>query len=229
MWAPQIPALGRDAAVVAPNLPGFGGASGAGSVMEMSEGADAVAKAARQAGVTRALVCGLSMGGYVALALWRQYPELIAGFVFANTKATADDEAAQDRRRQLAARLHSEGSRFLVASPPPLLSEDAHPALWGLVKNVISAQPPESIAAASRGMADRPDSTPDLATIRVPTLVITGSKDTLIPPDATKPMAEGVGGARYEVIEGAGHLTNLEAPERFNALLLEHWARVRAL
>ena len=77
-------------------------------------------------------------------------------------------------------------------------------------------------------MAVRPDSTPDLARITVPTLVITGSDDTLIPPDATRPLADGIPGARYEVVQGAGHLSNLEAPDRFNALLREHWAKVRA-
>lgn len=227
MWAPQVPVLARQTRVVAVNLPGFGGSGSGGKVMTMSAAADHVASAAKDAGVKRALVCGLSMGGYVALALWRQYPELVAGFVFANTKASADDEAARERRAGLANRLNSEGSGFLVASPPPLLSEGASPALHNLVRNIIAAQPPESIAAASLGMAERPESTPDLASITVPTLVITGSKDALIPPEATKPMAEGIKGARYAVIDGVGHLSNLEAPDEFNALVLAHWAKVK--
>ena len=229
MWAPQVAALADVATIVAPDLPGFGAARSSGGVMSMSEAADHVVREAAAAGVTRALVCGLSMGGYVALALWRRRPELVAGLVLANTKAAGDDEAGAERRRQLAARLLTEGSAFLVESPPPLLSEGAHPALWRLAKDVITAQDPASIAAAALGMAVRPDSTPDLARITVPTLVITGSDDTLIPPDATRPLADGIPGARYEVVQGAGHLSNLEAPDRFNALLREHWATVRAL
>lgn len=228
MWAPQVSALGADAKVVTPDLPGFGGQALAGDVMTMALAADHVAEEMRGAGITRALVCGLSMGGYVALALWRQHPGLVAGLVLANTKAAGDDEPGQERRRQLAARLTSEGNGFLVESPPPLLSDAAHPALWRLAKDIIAAQPAASIAAASLGMAVRPDSTKDLAGINVPTLVITGSKDTLIPPDATRPLAEGIPGARYEVIEGAGHLSNLESPEKFNALLREHWRAVSA-
>jgi pimeloyl-ACP methyl ester carboxylesterase len=149
----------------------------------------------------------------------------VAGIVLANTKAEADDEAGKERRRQLATRLRAEGNAFLVASPPPLLSDGAAEGLLDRVKGIIAKQPAAAIAAAALGMADRPDSTPDLAGINVPTLVITGSKDTLIPPEATKPLAEGIANARYEVIAGAGHLSNLEAPERFSVLLKEHLAR----
>lgn len=229
MWAPQVAALADLAPIVTPDLPGFGAAPSSGGVMSMSEAADHVAREAAAAGLTRALVCGLSMGGYVALALWRQHPQLVAGFVLANTKAAVDDVAGAERRRQLAARLQTEGNAFLVESPPPLLSEGAHPALWRFAKDIITAQNPDSIAAAALGMAVRPDSTPDLARITAPTLVVTGSNDTLIPPDATKPLADGIRGARYEVIQGAGHLSNLEAPERYNTLLREHWANVRAV
>ena len=135
MWAPQVPALSPLATVVAPDLPGFGGAPSAGGVMSMDEAAEHVAREAAAAGVARALVCGLSMGGYVALALWRRHPEMVAGFVLANTKAEGDDEAGAERRRQLAARLQAEGNAFMVEAPPPLLSEGAHPALWRLAKS----------------------------------------------------------------------------------------------
>ena len=74
-------------------------------------------------------------------------------------------------------------------------------------------------------MALRPDSTPDLPTIDVPTLVITAEGDSLIPPDVTAPMAEKIPGAKLAVIEGAGHLSNLEQPEEFTRLLREHVAR----
>jgi len=226
MWEPQCQAFGSETKVVAVNLPGFGGAASAREVMTMSAAADVAAAAAREAGLRSALVVGLSMGGYVALALWRRSPEFVAGFVFANTKAEADDEAAKERRRQLAARLRAEGNGFMVASPPPLLSDAPPAGLLDQVKGIIAKQPAASIAAAALGMAERPDSTTNLASINVPTLVITSSKDTLIPADATKPLADGIKGARYEVIDGAGHLSNLEAPDAFNALTREHLARV---
>jgi pimeloyl-ACP methyl ester carboxylesterase len=221
MWSAQADALGEQTTVLAPNLPGFGGEPGAGEVLTMAEAAERVAEAANSAGLRRALVCGLSMGGYVALALWRQHPELVAGLVLANTRADADDEAARERRKALAARLRSEGNEFLAESPPPLLSGGALPELWASVKTTIARQPPGSIAAAALGMAGRADSTGDLGKINVPTLVITSSEDALIAPAITSLMAPAIRDARLEVIEGAGHLSNLESPQRFNELLRE--------
>src|SRR5439155_13786786 len=149
-----------------------------------------------------------SMGGYVALELWRSARDRVAGFVFANTRAGADDEAGVERRRALAGRLRAEGNGFLVEQPPPLLSAGASEELWDRVKGIIAAQPAESIAAASLGMAERPDSTPDLAGIDVPTLVITSTGDTLIPADATRPMAEAIPAASLEVLDRRGHRSN---------------------
>jgi pimeloyl-ACP methyl ester carboxylesterase len=220
MWKPQVDAFGDPYRVVAPNLPGFGGSEATGrDAMTMEHAAERCVAALDEAGIQSAVVVGLSMGGYVAFEVWRRHADRVAGLVFANTKAGADDDAGRERRRALAERLHAEGNGFLVDSPPPLLSEGAPEDLWATVKNWIAEQPAEAIAAASLGMAERPDSTPDLATITVPTLAISSSGDTLIPAAATQPIAEGVEGARYEQIEGAGHLSNLEAPEAFNDLL----------
>ncbi len=226
MWKPQLDEFGSRMTVLAPDLPGFGTAPAIGPVMGMDACADLVAARARDQGLRRVVVCGLSMGGYVALELWRRHPDLVDGLVFANTKASADDEAAQERRRQLADRLLAEGNGFLAENPPPLLSEDAPGELLPLVKNIIAAQPAASIAAASFGMAARRDFTAELGSITVPTLVITAEKDTLIPPDASKAMADATPNARYEVIPHAGHLSNLQAPDQFNPLLRHHLDRV---
>ena len=223
MWVPQVSAFGPGVAVVAPSLPGFGGEPPAGDVMTMAAAADHAANAAREAGITSAMVCGLSMGGYVALEVWRRHRDLVAGLVLANTRGDGDDDAAKDRRHQLATRLRAEGNGFMVQSPPPLLSEAAHPARWRLVRNIIAAQPAESIAAAALGMAARHNFVPELGSIDVPALVMSSSADTLIPPDITRELADGIPGARYVLIEGAGHLSNLEAAPLFNAQLTEHW------
>jgi len=225
MWEPQVPSLGDRVTVVAPHLPGFGGTPPAGDVMTMAVAARRCVEALDGAGLDRAVVCGLSMGGYVALELWHSARERVAGFVFANTRAGADDEAGAERRRALAGRLRAEGNGFLVEQPPPLLSAGASEELWDRVKGIIAAQPAEAIAAASLGMSERPDSTSDLAGIDVPTLVITSTDDTLIPADATTPMAAAIREARLEVLEGAGHLSNLEAPDEFTRLLDEHLTR----
>jgi pimeloyl-ACP methyl ester carboxylesterase len=93
------------------------------------------------------------------------------------------------------------------------------------VRSTIADQPADAIAAAALGMAARPDSTPDLAGIDVPALVVTSDADTLIPAAISAPMAEQIPGAELAVIEGAGHLSNLERPDRFGELLDAHLAR----
>lgn len=225
MWDRQLAALRNRVRVVAPDFPGFGAGSPPVDVLSMDGAADAAAQAAASAGLRRVVVCGLSMGGYAALAMWRRHRDMVAGFVFANTRAGADDDEARGRRRALAARLLAEGSAFLVDSPPPLLSAGAPEPLWATVRAIIAAQPARAIASASLGMAERPDSTPDLGTIDVPTLVITSTGDTLIPPEATEPMAEQIPAARLAVIAGPGHLSNMEAGEEFDRLLAGHLER----
>jgi 3-oxoadipate enol-lactonase len=225
MWAPQLAAFRGEVAALAPNFPGFGDARLSGDVSTMDEGAERAAADVKAAGLDRVVVCGVSMGGYVAFAFWRKFRDRVAGLVLANTRAGADDEAGRDRRRAVAERARSEGIEFLVESPPPLLSADAPAELWTQVKSIIAAQSPDAIAAASLGMAERPDSTNDLPGIDVPTLVVTASADTLIPPVATSPMADQIPGAQLEVIEGVGHISNLQAPREFNRLLRTHLVR----
>lgn len=225
MWTGQVATFSGRVPVVAPHLPGFGGTAPAGDVMTMRVAAARCLEALDGAGVDRAVVCGLSMGGYVALELWRSASERLIGLVLANTRAGADPDEAVATRTALAERLRAEGSTFLVQSPPPLLSDSAPDELWDRVRSLIAAQPADAIAAAALGMADRPDSTPDLPGIGVPTLVITSSGDTLIPSQATAPMAQQIPGAELAVIEGAGHVSNFEAPARFDELLGAHLTR----
>ena len=221
MWEPQLAALPNDVRVVAPNLPGFGGSEPAGAVMTMRAAAERTLSELERAGIDRALVCGLSMGGYVAFELWRRSRDRVLGLVLANTRAVADTPDAANKRRALAERLRAKGN-VLADQPPPLLADDASGELFERVRAWIADQSPEAIAAAALGMAERPDSTPDLATIDVPTLVITSTGDRLIPPDVSSAMAEEIDGAELHVLDGAGHLSNLEAPGEFDRLLLQH-------
>jgi pimeloyl-ACP methyl ester carboxylesterase len=226
MWRGQVERFGASATVLAPDLPGFGGSEGAGDVLTMSAAAERCLVAMDVAGLDAAVVCGLSIGGYVAFELWRQARGRIAGLVLANTRSGPDAPEGAAGRRALAERLLAEGSGFLVENPPPLLSEGAPDDLRGLVRGLIADQPAASIAAAALGMAERPDSTPDLVTIDVPTVVVTSTGDALIQAEATSPMAAQIPGAELEVIDGAGHLSNLEAPEAFDLVLQRMLDRV---
>ena len=168
IWQRQADELGGRVPVVAPDLPGFGGAEPAGDVMTMAAGAERCLAELDRAGMDRAVVCGLSMGGYVAFELWRRARDRIAGFVLANTRAVGDSEEGAANRRRLADRLRAEGIEFFLANPPPLLSEHAPDDLRARLRSIIADQPPASIGAALLGMAERPDSTPDLSGIDVP-------------------------------------------------------------
>ena len=218
MWEPQLGSLGARLPIVAPHLPGFGGTAGP-EVLTMALAAEHCVRALDDAGVDTAIVCGLSMGGYVAFELWRAARPRIAALVLANTRAEPDPPEGAAARRALAERLRKEGHSFMVEEPPPLLAEDAPEELQERVKAMIADQTPDAIAAAALGMAERPDSVPDLPGIDVPTFVITGTADRLIPPDVTAGIAGLVPGAELLRIEGAGHLSNLEAPEAFDAAL----------
>lgn len=226
MWDQQVADLSEEHQVLAPSLPGFGGSPPAGDVLTMDVAADAVAGELDRAGAQRAVVAGLSMGGYVAFSLWRRHRDRVAGLLLANTKAEPDDEAGKERRRGVAQTARQEGSAGIADAAPPLLSEGADPALWDRVKEMIRRQPGESIAAASLGMADRPDSRPILPEIDVPTTVLTSSGDTLIPPEVTAPMAEAIPNADLVTLQNAGHLSNLEDPTGFTDALRSLVVRV---
>ena len=225
MWEAQLSAFSGVLPVIAPHLPGFGGTEPAGEVMTMGAAADRVLDELDRAGVDRAAVCGLSMGGYVAFELWRRAPHRIAGLVLANTRAEPDSEEGAATRRALADRLRREGNGFLVETPPPLLSQGAPEELRAYVRRLIADQPADAIAAASLGLAERPDSRPDLPGIDVPALVITSIDDTLIPSSMSAPMADAIPGAALLVMEGAGHLSNLEQADAFSGALEEHVGR----
>jgi 3-oxoadipate enol-lactonase len=225
LWEPQLAAFDTSGVpVVAPHLPGFGGTALEGDVMTMRAAAERCLAELDAAGVDRAVVCGLSIGGYVAFELWRRSRDRIAGLILANTKAEADTPEAVTKRNELAERLLREGN-VLVENPPPLLSDGASEALRERVRDMIADQPAASIAAAALGMAARPDSSGDLPGIDVPTLVITSDADALIPAEVTAPMAEQIPGAELATIAGAGHLTNLESPQEFDRLLEGHLRR----
>jgi pimeloyl-ACP methyl ester carboxylesterase len=214
--------LATGPAVVAPAMPGFGGTPPTpGGVMTMASAATRCLEAIDEAGMSEVVVVGLSMGGYVAFELWRTAPDRIAGLVLANTRAEADAPQGAQGRRDLAERLRREGN-VLADSPPPLLGERADAATRERVRGWIADQPAEAIAAAALGMAERPDSTGDLAGISAPTLVITSDLDTLIPPEATAPLAERIPDAALVTIEGAGHLSNVERPDLFDDVVRAH-------
>lgn len=220
MWAGQVAAL-PERTTLAPDFPGFGRRPPAAPDL------DAFARSALAdmdaAGIERAVVVGLSMGGYVAFRLHALAPERVAGLVLADTRAGSDDEAGRQKRTDQAARARREGVAWMPDALVPALlgatTRAERPGVVEAVRALIAGADGEGAARALEAMRERPDSTTELAGIRVPTLVLVGEEDTLTPPAESRRIAEGIAGSRLVVLPGAGHLANLEAPDGFNQAL----------
>jgi pimeloyl-ACP methyl ester carboxylesterase len=229
MWAPQVEALAGSYQLIVPDLRGFGAARDQ-AVPEagMDLLADDVARLLDDRGLDRVVLGGLSLGGYVALAFMRRHAERVSGLVLLDTKATGDGEQARDDRLKMAERVLAEGNGFVPEAMLPRLlgqtSREHRPELVAKVAALIREQPPEAIAGAQRGMAARADTTDLLASIAVPTLVVTGEEDTVAGPEVGRELAAAVPGARFLLVEEAGHLSNLEQPEIVNEALLDFLA-----
>ncbi|HEY4384960.1 MAG TPA: alpha/beta fold hydrolase [Ktedonobacteraceae bacterium] len=221
MWTGVTTALLADQRyrLVALDWRGFGESEVGGTISTMEQLADDLAALMDRLGMQKAVLCGLSMGGYAAFAFLRKYPQRITGLILADTKPEADSEEARAAREDVARLAENRGSEAIAdLQIPRLLAEQTRrqrPEVEIQVRRMIDAATPPGIAAASRGMAQRQDATPLLATIQCPTLVIVGEQDVLTPPGVAREYASQIAEARFAIIPRAGHLSNLEQPERF--------------
>jgi pimeloyl-ACP methyl ester carboxylesterase len=222
MWASQMDALQDRYHVVAPDLRGFGGSKAFDEPPSLDQVADDVVGLLDEMKIKERFVLGgLSMGGYAALAFARRHPNRLRGLILADTKAEADDaEGKVNRERLIAFAAEHTARDVLEQMMPKLIAPETmshHPEVVDTLRHIAVDQTPAAIIGALRAMRDRPDSTPVLATISVPVLVIVGEKDAITPPSLAESLASRIRGAKLVRIEGAGHLSNLERPEAFNA------------
>jgi 3-oxoadipate enol-lactonase len=179
--------------------------------------------------ITEAVIGGVSMGGYIAFAMFRRAPRYFQGLLLADTKSEADTaEGVAGRRRML--QLVSEKGPAAVAEDmiPKLLGSTtraSRPAIVERVRSLVLASSTEAIAGAIQALMTRPDSTPLLSSIRCPALVIVGEEDTVTPKPAAEAMHRAIAGAELATIAAAGHLANLEQPAAFNAALAQFLER----
>jgi 3-oxoadipate enol-lactonase len=189
----------------------------------MADFADDIVDRLEELGIQRAVVGGCSMGGYAALALYATRPDLFEGLVIANSRAGADSPEARANRRNMLALVDREGPSGVAREMMPKLigktSKESNPSVEATIRRLIKQQSPVAIRGAIHRMMHRPDSTPMLAQVSVPTLVITGEEDEMIPVDESRRMATAIPGAKLVVIPGAGHLANMEQPDAFNNAL----------
>ncbi len=221
MWQGELTALLGDERyrLVALDWRGFGESDITTPVSTMEMFADDVAGLMDSLGIQQAVLCGLSMGGYAAFAFLRKYPQRVASLILADTRPGADSPEAQANRENVARIAETQGTGAIADLQVPRVLSDYtrqhHPEVELRVRQMIDAATVQGIAAASRGMAQRADSTELLASITCPTLVIVGEQDVLTPPGVAQEYAAHIPNAQYVVIEHAGHLSNLEQPEAF--------------
>jgi 3-oxoadipate enol-lactonase len=231
MWEPQVRAFASSHLVIRFDARGFGGSPPGDGLLTMERIADDAVALLDHLGVSQAVVCGLSMGGYAAFALVRRHADRLKALVLADTRAGADTDAARTARAAQADTTRKKGSAAIAdAVLPKLVGETTHkqrPELLARLRETIAANPPRGIADALAGLAARADATPMLREIRVPTLVVCGSEDVITPLAESETLVRGIAGSRLEVVPAAGHLSSLENPEGFNDALRKFLAGLR--
>jgi len=230
MWRAQLERVPGGWRVIAPDLRGFGtGAASSDVSLSMDDYAADVVGLLDGLSIDSAVIAGLSMGGYVTFALFRQAPARFAGLVLADTKAQADTPDGKAGRRAMSDLVRTQGVGAVVdALLSKLAGETTHrerPEVLAEARRLIEANHPVPIGAALHALMTRPDSTADLARIACPALVIVGQEDTVTPVADAEFLARSIGGAELAVIPRAGHLSNLESPAVFSDVLADFLTR----
>jgi 3-oxoadipate enol-lactonase len=218
LWAAQRVALASQARCIVPDLRGFGDSSTHGP-FSMDQYADDVVGLMDWLSVPSAVVCGLSMGGYVAMALWRRHPDRVRGLVFCDTRAEPDSDEGKAKRDEMVTVVKRDGARAIadaqVVGMVGPTTRTRRPEVIAALRAMMGRQPAAGIVGALQAMRDRPDSRLTLPTISVPSLVVVGEDDALTPIRDARAIAESlpsVARVRLEIIAGAGHVPCLERP-----------------
>jgi 3-oxoadipate enol-lactonase len=223
MWEGQLEQADRGWRVIAPHLRGFDGASADPAATSVDDYAADTIDLLDALHVHEAVIGGLSMGGYIAFAMFRYAPRYFQGLILADTKSQADTAEGVEGRKRMLQLVEEKGPAAIADEMiPKLLGETTRRASADVVEKVrglVLANSTAAITGAIRALMTRPDSTPLLSTIRCPTLILVGDEDTLTPPPLAEELHRGIAGSEHVVIPAAGHLSSLEQPAAFNAAL----------
>ncbi len=232
MWRPQIKAL-ADAGyrVICPDLPGFGespsipGAS-------MNTYADSVIELLNHLDIDKAVIGGMSMGGYVLFNLVERYPDRLAGAMFLLTRAAADDAAGKEKRTVLAQEVEAGNvtvvpETFAQVLFAPQIPQQK-PELVSEVRRWMESTSVQGLVGGLLAMRDRDDYLDRLAEFKVPSLVVGAEQDLAVPLEHSHALADGLPNADLKTVPGAGHMANLEQPKIFNNFLLDFLSDCRS-
>ena len=223
VWLDQLAGLAHVRHCVAVDLRGFGRSDPVVEpTLSMEVLADDLAELIDALGSDQADVIGLSMGGFVALALWELRRGVVRTLTLADTRAAADSPEAREKREQSIEMILEQGREAMAAAMiHSLLAPEASAHVRARLRSMVEGTRYESMVAALLGMRDRADRTDLLPTINVPALVIGGEEDASCPPSQMRALAQAIPGARTVIVPGAGHLTPVERPESVNEALIE--------
>jgi 3-oxoadipate enol-lactonase len=224
LWNEQVSALGNSYRVITPDLRGLGESDASQGPATMNRMAQDVAALLDHLEISRAVVGGLSMGGYVALAFYKEFPSRVRSLILADTRAPADTEEGKQTRHQQAEKALAEGMAGIADSMlPKLLTPETvskRPDLVKRVRDMMLKTKPEGAAGALLGMAEREDQIALLSQISCPTLILVGREDPITPVADSEKMHREIAGSRLVVIENAAHVSNLERTDQFNEELM---------
>lgn len=221
MWAPLHATPLAGWRLITPDLRGFGEASGP-PATSVDDHADDVLALLRSLGIERAVIGGLSMGGYIVLAIYRRAEQRVRALVLADTRAEADTEQARANRLLMQQTARDGGAAAVAdAMLPKLLGPAARAdhAIADRVRSLIAASRVPAIVDALDALKTRPDSTALLPTIACPTLIIVGADDELTPIPAAETLQRGIARSTLSIVPASGHLANLEQPAAFRSAL----------
>jgi pimeloyl-ACP methyl ester carboxylesterase len=219
MWDAQLAELSTQCRVIAPDLRGFG-QTHASDPFTMESMADDVHALLEQLGALPCVLAGLSMGGYIALAYVRKYPTDLRGLVLVDTKAEGDSAEQKAGRQKMIDLARSSGAKAIAEQMlPKMLAEETpkrRPAVAQALRGLMETCPPKTIEHALIAMRDRPDQSPNLPSIPVPTLIVVGERDAITPVPIAQSMQKQIRRAQLAVITGAGHMAPMEQPAQVN-------------
>jgi pimeloyl-ACP methyl ester carboxylesterase len=226
MWDPQLVLAERGWRIIVPELRGFGdGNRGAADppTTSIDDYAGDTIDLLDQLHVKDAVVCGLSMGGYTAFAMFRHAPTYFRAMVLADTRSQGDSPEAVTNRKNMQQLAREKGQEAIADALVPKLLCDAtragNPNVVQHLRRQITSNSVESIVGALTALMTREDSTPMLPTLRIPVQIIVGDQDAITPPPLSEQMHADIPGSQLAVIPGAGHMSNMEQPVAFNDAL----------
>ena len=221
LWDEVVPLLEDTFDIILPDLRGFGESRTVDSFYTMEDYASDIAGLLDHLGIQKTAIAGHSMGGYVALAFARLFPERVRGLALVSSQAAADSEERKQGRYNSAAEVADKGIGSVVETMAPKFT--SNPGLQALARESMERQKPAAYIGALKAMAERVDSTPFLSSSHFPVVLIHGDSDQLIPIDRAREVKVALPKAYFVEINGAGHMPMMEAKEK-TAEALKHFA-----